>query len=307
MSGGTSGKRVGHGQRMQRVRLSLEGLSLGDGFGGRHFFPGVLAGAAGQRRPLPAGPWHYTDDTVMALAIAAVLDRHAGIDQDQLAAEFAKRYREEPGRGYGRGARGILETIGKGSHWREAAGSAFGGKGSMGNGAAMRVAPLGAYFARDLERLTAEAVASAEVTHAHPEGQAGAVAVALAAAFAWLSVHEPGRVHGLDLLGFVLERMPPGETRDGVARARNLPGGASAKDAARELGSGNRVTSQDTVPFVLWVASRRLRDFEEALFETVAGQGDMDTTCAIVGGIVALAVGETGLPREWLRRREPLP
>ena len=48
----------------------------------------------------------------------------------------------------------------------------------------MRVAPLGAYFADDLEMVRAQAVLAAEVTHAHPEGIAGAVAVALAAAWA---------------------------------------------------------------------------------------------------------------------------
>jgi ADP-ribosylglycohydrolase len=46
-------------------------------------------------------------------------------------------------------------------------------------------------------------------------------------------------------------------------------------------------------------------DFEEAMWTTVAGLGDRDTTCAIVGGIVALRVGEAGLP-SWQGRREPL-
>jgi hypothetical protein len=32
----------------------------------------------------------------------------------------------------------------------------------------------------------------------------------------------------------------------------------------------------------------------------------MDTTCAIVGGIVALAGGRQGIPRQWLDRREDL-
>ena len=32
-----------------------------------------------------------------------------------------------------------------------------------------------------------------------------------------------------------------------------------------------------------------------------------DTTCAITGGIVAARTGLDGVPRDWLRRREPLP
>jgi hypothetical protein len=37
---------------------------------------------------------------------------------------------------------------------------------------------------------------------------------------------------------------------------------------------------------------------------TVQAGGDRDTTCAIVGGIVALATPPSG---EWVDRREPLP
>jgi ADP-ribosylglycohydrolase len=46
----------------------------------------------------------------------------------------------------------------------------FGGNGSFGNGAAMRVAPLGAYFAADPDRAAAEARLQAEITHSHVEG-----------------------------------------------------------------------------------------------------------------------------------------
>jgi len=41
------------------------------------------------------------------------------------------------------------------------------------------------------------------------------------------------------------------------------------------------------------------------MWQTASGFGDVDTTCAIVGGIVALNTPE--LPQEWLSQREPLP
>jgi ADP-ribosylglycohydrolase len=66
------------------------------------------------------------------------------------------------------------------------------------------------------------------------------------------------------------------------------------------------VCAHDTVPFALWCAARHLDDFAAALWTTVSGLGDRDTTCAIVGGIVALAVGEAGIPAEFLAAREPL-
>ncbi len=71
------------------------------------------------------------------------------------------------------------------------------------------------------------------------------------------------------------------------------------------LGNGARVSGQDTVPFCLWAVARHPRDYAEAMWTTVAGLGDRDTTCAIVGGI--LANGGAELPADWLAAREPLP
>ena len=61
-----------HAARLQRVRLALDGLSLGDVFG-QHFFAPELWRAEFNSRELPPAPWKYTDDTEMALAIADVL------------------------------------------------------------------------------------------------------------------------------------------------------------------------------------------------------------------------------------------
>ena len=66
---------------------------------------------------------------------------------------------------------------GRGAPWRTVASQAFGGEGSMGNGGAMRVSPVGAYFAEDLDAVVEHAAASAMVTHAHPDGRAGASTV----------------------------------------------------------------------------------------------------------------------------------
>lgn len=72
------------------------------------------------------------------------------------------------------------------------------------------------------------------------------------------------------------------------------------------LGNGSQVISEDTVPFCVWCAARHLDDYEEAMWQTVSALGDRDTTCAIVGGIVVLAVGIDGIPDEWRRSRESL-
>jgi ADP-ribosylglycohydrolase len=56
-----------------------------------------------------------------------------------------------------------------------------------------------------------------------------------------------------------------------------------------------------------WIAAHRSAGSEEALWETVSGLGDRDTTCAIVGGIVAMKTGRASIPENWLARREALP
>jgi ADP-ribosylglycohydrolase len=76
--------------------------------------------------------------------------------------------------------------------------------------------------------------------------------------------------------------------------------------AVNALGSGSQVLSLDTVPFALWCVAQQPDDYEEALWRTVSGLGDRDTTCAMVGGIVALITERAGLPPRWLAAREPL-
>ena len=100
---------------------------------------------------------------------------------------------------------------------------------------------------------------------------------------------------------------PRGEVHSQLRRARDLSDGAPVQTAVAVLGNGTGLSAQDTVPFTLWCAARHLDDYEAALWTTVSGFGDRDTTCAIVGGIVACHVGEAGIPTGWLQARELLP
>jgi ADP-ribosylglycohydrolase len=292
--------------RLALARDSLTGLSVGDALGARYFVPGAEVAPWGTARP--EGRWVWSDDTEMACSIVTVLARRGAIDRDELAASFAARY--DPGRRYGAGAVELLELIRAGTPWPVAAASAFEGQGSYGNGAAMRVAPLGAYFGDSTARAAAQAVASAEVTHAHPEGIAGGVAVAVAAALAVrarLSGHRPEPDRLLAAVAGTLDAA--GQVRRGIDRASTL-GGRSVAEVADELGNGGRVTAQDTVPFTLWVAARHLDDYPAAIRACVEAGGDVDTTAAIVGGIVGTYTGiggPGGVPTDWLAAREPLP
>jgi len=283
----------------RRALASLDGLSVGDALGERFF--GLRARERVARRELPPGPWRWTDDTAMACALLEVLVRFGEVHPDELARAFAIAYARDPDRGYGPGMRRLLPRLGSGGDWRASARALYRGEGSLGNGAAMRVGPLGAWFADDEERAAVEARRSAEVTHAHPEGIAGAVAVAAAAALAARTDRR-----GADLVAGVIEFVPEGAVREGLRRARDL-GAVPPEEAARLLGSGALASAPDTVPFALWCASRSPDDYEAALWLTLGGLGDRDTTCAIVGGIVAARVGREGIPSSWLAAREPLP
>jgi ADP-ribosylglycohydrolase len=126
------------------------------------------------------------------------------------------------------------------------------------------------------------------------------MAVAVAAALAANPSHPSGR----DFLRAVLALVPRGVTHERLHVAADVPP-ADLTQAVRVLGSGWNVSAQDTVPFCLWSAAYHLGNFEEALWWTVKGMGDCDTTCAIVGGIVALSA--TRIPPDWLKQREPLP
>ncbi len=295
-----------------RAQLSLTGLSVGDAFGERFFTHPHLAVKLIEQRAVPAPPWGYTDDTEMAIAVVEALVRDGEIDANGLGRVFGERYLRDPMRGYGRAMHDLLPHLARGVPAVMAAADLFDGSGSYGNGAAMRVAPVGAYLgAAALDRVIEQARRSALPTHAHAEGQAGAVAVALAAALAT----DPGFDLGGELLARVAERTAAGLVRDGIEQARGLDAGTTVEQAATALGSGRDITAQDTVPFCLWCVERWAggqlgchRDsFADAMWLTVAGLGDRDTTCAIVGGIAALRTGVEGIPTEWLAAREPLP
>ncbi|GAB3886189.1 ADP-ribosylglycohydrolase family protein [Kibdelosporangium lantanae] len=322
---------------------SLTGLAVGDAFGAQIHLPGDHPTI--RNRELPAATWRWTDDTEMACSVLAVLTAHDGVDPDTLAQMFAGHF--DPDRGYGSGVERQLLAIRRGESWRSVSTSVFGGAGSWGNGAAMRVAPLGAYFHDDPDRVLAEAHTSAIVTHAHPEGIAGAVAVAVAAALAAGTA-----LTGSSFLAEVARNTPEGEVREGIQLAADLtpgnppdipqpgpaasniaprpgptdppniapqpdpanppniapqPASANLPNIALQLGTGVRTSAPDTIPLSLWIAANHMAAFEEAMWTVAAVASDVDTVAAIVGGVIAARTTVAGIPEHWLAATEPLP
>lgn len=282
---------------------SLTGLTVGDAFGQQYM--SHIEDIEIRREDVPL--WRWTDDSEMAMSVASVLIDHGEIHQDVLASRFAENF--DSTRGYGSAMLfEFLPKLQKGEHWRSLAPSLFDGKGSYGNGAAMRVAPLGACYSDDFEFVKRQSHLSAEVTHSHTEGIAGAVAVAVATAIASRQKISKSVSGSRSFLKQIIDYVPESEVRNRLVFASDEFGpGVDRLALIQKLGNGSRVTAQDTVPFCLWMAGKHLNHYEEALYDTVAALGDMDTNCAIVGGIVAAHVGIRGIPPEWRRSTEEWP
>jgi ADP-ribosylglycohydrolase len=323
----TSTLPIDHAARIARATLALEGLSVGDALGETCFLDHHFEAILEDPKATAAGPWPYTDDTAMALGIYETLHQHGRIDQDELARRFASRFEAQPWRGYGQGAMRLLSQVVSGIDWRIASETIFPG-GSFGNGSAMRIGPLAGYFADDdYPAIAEQAQLSAAVTHAHPEGIAGGIAAAIAGTYAWK--HRDDRADEdtkRGLFDIVLKHTPQSEVRKGIERAAkiafDLPSAPRSQlldpstktilfDVSmvlivQQLGNGSRISCQDTVPFCVWAAARHLDDYTAAIITTIRAGGDIDTNCAIVGGIVALAVGMKGIPDDWRKDREEL-
>src|SRR6478735_3150275 len=107
----------------------------------------------------------------MTIGVAETLVARGEIVEQHLCSAFVANF--VPSRGYGRGARAVLDAMEEGRDYRAVAERHFPG-GSFGNGAAMRVAPIGLLFHNDLDRVDREAEISALPTHAHPIAVDGA-------------------------------------------------------------------------------------------------------------------------------------
>lgn len=288
--------------RIKYAKRALNGIALGDCFGQTFFVPDKIACQRIKDREILKEPWHFTDDTVMAIGIYHILEKYREINQDELAKVFAKNYALDWHRGYGGTAHSILRSIGEGKDWREVASAVFDGMGSMGNGGAMRVAPIGAYFADDLDKVLYYAKASAEVTHAHMEGIVGAMAAAVASAL--LLNKKLGRYfgEGKAFLCDVADKLPESDTKYKILSAVSIKKESSIDFVVSVLGNGMELTAQDTVPFCLWCAAYFYTSIEEALWTAVSALGDRDTICAIVGGMVSLFADD--FPEQWFRYME---
>jgi poly(ADP-ribose) glycohydrolase ARH3 len=279
---------------------SMVGSALGDAIGELAFHradeAGLRAWIAG------ASELIYTDDTAMAIGLAQSLTELGRLDPQHLGDTFRSNYQREPWRGYAQGPPALFWQVSRhGLPYAEVARQLFGGQGSYGNGAAMRIAPLGLFY-HDAADLYEQAERSATVTHAHPIGVDGAAV--LARAIAQAVQLGPQRTFPSDW--FIEELVDLARTpdmRDKLEMVRDLLGqDCPAQLAAPRL--GQNVTAQGSVPFALYAFLRHPHSFEECLFCAILNGGDRDTlgamACAVSGAYLRIGA----IPTEWRARLE---
>jgi len=246
---------------------------------------------AGVRWPMRSG--RYTDDTEMMIGVAESLIRLKGFEGADMARTFIQNY--DPARGYGPGTEAALTRLRAGEQWEDASRAVFGGAGSYGNGAAMRIAPVGLFYYDDLNQLRTIAYQSSHITHAHELGKEGAALQAVAVAFA-----VRGERHDMlsALKGFVHHEVYTAKLQKLEAL---LATEASKEEIIAALGTGE--AAFDSVPTAIY-AFLRFASFEASVTYAVSLGGDSDTIGAMTGAISGAYYGEEAIPADWLERLE---
>jgi poly(ADP-ribose) glycohydrolase ARH3 len=271
-----------------RFQGCLLGLAVGDALGGR--FEARTAESIRDRCPgveqlmaYPQDELWYTDDTQMAIGVAEALAACGEIVEARLCEAFVANY--VPSRGYGWGARAVLGAMEDGRDYRQVAAEHFPG-GSYGNGAAMRVAPVGLLFRDDPACLWEQARLSALPTHVHPLGIEGAQLLALAVG---LCTRYEAFDRG-DFFARLGQACASPEFRERVERAAAV---RSPEDLAA---LGNRIEALESVPTAIASFGLTPDSYADAVGNVILLGGDTDTLAAMAGALAGAYLGVQGVP-----------
>ena len=220
---------------------------------------------------------HFTDDTVLTLAVADWLlhdINNSYYDDEKLRIALGKRlvkwtqkYRDKE-IAYGLS---YMEFF-----YRAKLTDEYRPQNSYGNGSAMRVSPIGWFF-DSMEETMRFAKISADITHNHPEGQKGALAVSCAV-FLARSGKSKEYIKDFMLRAFGYERISQNIFNLRRSHLRNC-------------------TSQGSVPEAV-LSFLGSKDFESAIRLAISFGGDTDTMAAISGSIAEAYYG--GVPDNFV-------
>ena len=250
----------------------MYGAILGDIIGSPYEFD---RGGKTKEFPLFSDASEYTDDTIMALAVAEAFLSSAPGEDPQITRERLVRHMRQWGRKYPDAGYGI-----RFSRWLwEKTPSPYC---SFGNGSAMRVCAAG-WLYKDLEQVRRMAKLSAEVTHNHPEGIKGAEAIAAAIFLARTGNTKPEiRAYVEENFHYDLSRTCD-EIRPGYHHVESC---------------------QETVPEAI-TAFLEGQSFEDVIRTAVSLGGDCDTLTCIAGSIAEAFYGVPETLKEEVHKRLP--
>jgi poly(ADP-ribose) glycohydrolase ARH3 len=266
----------------------LLGLAVGDATGAPfEGLPGWMIYNQGPANRIVDTPTeetrYYTDDTQMAIGVAETLLECGEIREEELCAAFGRNY--DPARCYGQGARKLIEAMIDGGDWRELSRTLFPG-GSYGNGAAMRVAPVGLLFCDDLDRVAEQAELSSRPTHLHPWAIDGARLIAMAVA---LAVREPN----FDRAKFLEKLRGHAQTEEfqwQLSTAIQL----TPEDSI--AGFGNTLEAHRSVVTAILCFANSPNSYAETIRHAIGLGDDTDTLAAMAGAISGARLGISKIP-----------
>lgn len=286
--------------RIGNAKKALLGVAIGDAFGDSFFGETDKVLENIHSRKIPETKWEFTDDTVMSIAIFEELEKNGEIDQENLIKTFCVNHDLDINRGYGATLRRLLREVQNGENWREVSKNVFEGQGSMGNGAAMRVCPIGAFYFDNLQKVKDLAIKSAEITHSNIEAITGAIAIAVGTALTTQMKLGSYILTPTEFIDKILNELPDCDTKSKISKSKDVSYNYQIETVKSILGNGINMTAQDTVPFAIWCTAYNLENFEEGLWKAVSILGDRDTICAMVGGMSIMSSSEKNIPDTWV-------
>lgn len=264
-----------------------------------------------RRRYGPQGITGYINDgswsgdvQILRAVAQSVLEGEGSFDPEVFALRLLALLKNN--RGLGSACEAAGEALGRGQPWWKAGVAAH----SAGNGAALRVAPLAlAGCLGPLSQLYRELVVSSVVTHTHPVGVAGAVALGLAVAWCvreraagrWadgLLDFVTGHIDGLEVEG-TPERRVGGKKVTLCQRLRELASLVRRPpDEALQV-TWNGAFALESVPAAFYCFLKYRDEPRRALLTAVNAGSDADSVGAMTGQLLGAWHGTAGLPREW--------
>jgi poly(ADP-ribose) glycohydrolase ARH3 len=293
-------KGVHEGKSKSKFLGCLIGAAIGDSLGARREGRGMSRSEDIVSLAEKLEQLIYTDDTHMTIGIVESLIERKGFDGEHMAQTFIKNYEAEPWRGYGPGPPRIFGMIKSGEAWDSAANGLYRG-GSFGNGSAMRVAPVGLLYSRNLEKLREVAYRSSSITHSHKLGKEGAALQACAVALA-LNTPSDEEIDREAFLSSLQDFIRDQLYKEKVAQIRELLGEQDKAKVVAVLGNG--IEAPRSVPTAIYCFLSQPQSYKDTVIYAISLGGDTDTIAAMAGAISGAYLGIEAIPSEWRAKLE---